>query len=238
MHNKKIIGILGGMGPAATANFFNDIIIISQQKYKAVQDTDFPKIYLYNTGLEGFNETGFKKQDLVKKQLIDDIKKIESWGAHFIVIPCNTVHYFINELRESINIPIISIIESAISEIKKLKYKKIGIVSSSSTRYLGLYEKKFIKENINCIISNEDEQKLLDSVILASMKGTQGKKEKKILQKIIKRMKKDGAEIIILGCTELPLAIKEDESDLPLINTIKILAEQAVSYSYNKIKNP
>lgn len=231
MQDKKIIGILGGMGPAATASFFADIIKISQQKYGAEQDTDFPKIYLYNTALEGFNETGFEKPDLVKKQLIDDVKKIEGWGADFIVMPCNTVHYFVNDLRESINIPIISIIESTISELKKLGYKKVGIVSSSSTRNLCLYEEKLKKENIDCLIANNDEQKLLDGVILTVMAGEQSEQEKNILKNIIKRMKNDGAETVILGCTELPLAIADNEGDLPLLNTIKILAEYTVDYS-------
>lgn len=231
MKNKKIIGILGGMGPATTATFFDDIVKISQQKYHAEQDTDFPKVYLYNTALEGFNETGFENMDLVKKQLINDIKKIESWGADFIVMPCNTVHYFINELRNSINIPIISIVEVAINEIKKLNYKKVGIISSFSTRHLGLYENKLKKENIECIIVNDDEQKLLDKVILAVMTGKQGDLEKEILKKIIEKMKNEGAQTVVLGCTELPLAISQKDIGLPLLNTIKILAEEAVDCS-------
>lgn len=234
MNNKKIIGILGGMGPATTVSFFDDIVKISQHKYSAEQDTDFPKIYIYNTALEGFNETGFENMNQVKNQLIDDVRKLESWGAEFIVMPCNTVHHFIDELRESINIPIISIIESTINVVKKMCYKKVGIISSASTRNLGLYEKKLNEENIDCIIVNDDEQKLLDNVILSVMKGKQSDIENKILQKIINRLKDAGADVVILGCTELPLAINESESVLPLLNTIKILAERSVDYSLMK----
>ncbi|MCC6448132.1 MAG: amino acid racemase [Chitinophagaceae bacterium] len=232
MKDKKIIGILGGMGPAATVNFFDDIVKISQEKYGAEQDTDFPIVYLYNTALEGFNETGFEDMDLVKKQLINDVKKLAGWGADFIVMPCNTVHYFIDDLRASINIPILSIIESTIAEVNKMQYKKVGIISSASTRHLGLYENKLKDEKIMCIVANEDEQSLLDKVILSVMSGKQGEMEKEILKNIIKRMGNDGAEVVILGCTELPLAININDSDLPLLNTIKILAENAVDYSF------
>ena len=237
MQDKKIIGILGGMGPAATVTFFDDIVKITQSKYGAEQDTDFSKIYLYNTALEGFNETGFEKPDLVKKQLINDIKKLENWGADFIVMPCNTVHYFIDELRASINIPIISIIESTISEVKKMQYKKVGVISSSSTRHLGLYKEKLENENIEYIIATDDEQKLLDGVILSVMTGKQGKNENEIIKNIINRMKNDNAEAIILGCTELPLAIIPSESNLPLLNTITILAENAIDFSREKQKD-
>ncbi len=231
MNNKKIIGILGGMGPATTVSFFNDIVKISQHKYGAEQDTDFPNIYIFNTALEGFNETGFEDMTVVQDQLINDVRKLESWGAEFIVMPCNTVHHFIDELRKSINIPIISIIESTIDVVKKMGYQKVGVISSASTRNLGLYEKKLNEENINCIIVNDDEQKLLDNVILSVMKGKQSDIENKILHKIINRLKDAGADVVILGCTELPLAINESESVLPLLNTIKILAERSVDYS-------
>ena len=234
MKPQKIIGILGGMGPAATASFFNDIIKISQEKYNAEQDTDYPIIYLYNTALDGFNETGFEKPNIVKKQLIKDNKKLENWGADFIVMPCNTVHHFAKDIKKHIKIPLISIIESTITSIKKTNYKKIGIVSSSSTRHLKLYENNLKKEKLITIKANKNEQKLLDQVILSAMMGNQGIKEKNIMKKIILRMKKSGAQAVVLGCTELPLAISQDDIDFPLFNTIHILAESAVDFSYKE----
>lgn len=233
MKPKKIIGILGGMGPATTASFFSDIVRISQEKYGAEQDTDFPRVYLYNTALEGFNETGFEDPALVKEQLIQDIKKIESWGADFIVMPCNTVHHFVDDLRNSIKIPIVCIIESTIDILKNIGYTKVGVISSASTRHLGLYENKLKNKNIEPILANDDEQKLLDMIILSVMTGKQGNSEKETMRKIIQRMKSDGAQTVVLGCTELPLAIDTtDEIELNLLNTIKILAEKAVDYSF------
>lgn len=228
----KIIGILGGMGPLATASFFADVISVCQTKYGAEQDTDYPKIFLYNTALYGFNETGFSKPDLVREQLISDTKKLENWGADFIVIPCNTVHFFIGDMRSELKIPIISIVDSTIDKIKKTNFKKIGILSSLSSRELGLYEKKLVNNGFEIIITTKEEQRLLDSVVLAVMSGNHGKMEKEILVDVINRMKKNGAEAIILGCTELPLVIHKEDSPLFLFNTIHILAEYAVDFSY------
>ncbi len=229
---KKIIGILGGMGPLATVNFFADVISICQKKYNAEQDTDYPKIYLYDTALEGFNETGFEKPELVKEQLINDTKKLENWGADFIVIPCNTVHYFIEDMEKNLKIPIISIVDSTIEQIKKNNYNKIGVLSSASSRELGLYEKKLNSEAFKAIVTTVEEQRFLNSVVLSVMSGNQGENERKGMQKVINRMKDSGADAIVLGCTELSLAISDKDSSLPLFNTIHILAEAAVDYSY------
>lgn len=234
MKPQKIIGILGGAGPLATAKFFSDVIDICQTKYKAEQDTDFPKIYLYNMPMDGFDETGFSDPNLVKKQLIYGVKTLENWGADFIVLPCNTIHYFIKEMRNSIKIPIISIIESTIKTVETSGFNKIGILSSSSTRILKLYSGPFNEKNFNTYIPSEKEQEKIDSVVLKAMGGTQGVKEIKILEKIMQKMLSKGAQGIILGCTELPLAISQKNTGIKLFNTINILAEYAVDKAYKK----
>ena len=229
---KKTIGILGGSGPLATSNFFSDVIAVCQEKYGAEQDTDFPKIYLSNIGLNGFDETGFKNLELVKKQLIQNTKELELWGADFIVMPCNTIHYFIHEMQKDLKIPIISILDATINKIKKTNFKKIGIISSNSTRALGLYKDKLLENGFETNEATDTEQAELDNVVLKVMSGNQGNVEKKILQDIINRMSTDKVDAVILGCTELPLAIAQQDTPIPLFNTIHILAENAVDYSY------
>ena len=228
----KVIGILGGAGPSATANFFTDLINIAQNKYGAEQDTDFPKIILYNMPMDGFNETGFSDPDLVKNQLIEGVKKLEKWGANFIVIPCNTVHFYIKEMRDSVSIPIISIIESTIDEIEKTDIKKLGILSSRSTRDLNLYKNIFEGKNFDVLIPNDSEQNNLDDVVLKVMSGNQSDLEKNIINKINSRMTDEGAKCIVLGCTEIPLAINQNDTNIKLLNTIRILAEHTINEAY------
>ena len=228
----KVIGILGGAGPAATANFFTDLINIAQNKYGAEQDTDFPEVILYNMPMDGFNETGFSNPDLVKNQLIKGVKKLEKWGASFIVLPCNTVHFYIEEMRNSISIPIISIIESTTNEITKTDIKKVGILSSRSTRDLNLYKNIFEDKNIDVLIADDDEQNDLDGVVLKVMSGNQNNSEKDKINKINSRMTDEGAKCIVLGCTEIPMAINQNDTDIKLLNTIRILAEYTVDEAY------
>ncbi|MFA7191849.1 MAG: amino acid racemase [Candidatus Paceibacterota bacterium] len=228
----KKIGILGGAGPAATANFFNDIVTISQTKYGAEQDTEFPEVILYNMPMEGFNETGFADPESVKGQLISGVQKLESWGADFIALPCNTIHHFTKEMRDSIKIPIISIIESTVDSVKKNEIKSVGILSSRSTRELSLYKNALENEGINVFEADENEQQHLDNIVLKVMSGTQGEKEMKEMNAMVDRMSELGVQGVILGCTELPLAINQSDSGTKLFNTIKILAEYSVDEAY------
>lgn len=229
----KIIGILGGMGPAATATFFSDVVAISQNQYHAEQDTDYPTMYLYNAPLDGFNETGFENPESVARQLVEDVRKIESWGADFIVIPCNTVHHFTSEMQAAISIPIVSIVEATVREVQKAGFRKVGVVSSTSTRSLKLYENALSASGVEIVHSTDAEQKSLDGVILAVMAGKQGDYEKDRMRSVIERMASEGAEGVVLGCTELPLAICQADTSVSLFNTIHILAEAAAQEAYS-----
>lgn len=230
----KTIGILGGMGAAASANFYQEIVKIAQEKYNATEDTDFPPMFIYNLPLSGFGETGFLDEELVKSQLIEGVKKLASIGVDFIVIPCNTVHHFFNEMQQSIKIPIISILEVTAETVQKKSYKKVGILSSRSTKEYQLYENILNQKDVATISTNEDEQKIIDKIIGSVIAGKQNMNDVALLQQIIARFKKEGAQSVILGCTEIPLAISQKDSDIPLLSTISLLAEAALAYSFNK----
>ncbi len=116
---KKTIGILGGMGPGASANLYQTIISIAQKKYGAEQDYDFPPMVIYSLPLIGFDETGITEPESVKKQLVEGVKKLEKAGCDFIIIACNTVHIYQKNMQKAINIPIVSMIEQAVKKAKK-----------------------------------------------------------------------------------------------------------------------
>ena len=125
MKNLKKIGILGGMGPEASANLYKLIIRLSQEKYDAKQDPDYPPMIINSIGLRGFDETGITNEDLVLEQLISENNVLYKAGCSFIVMACNTIHYFIDELRKNSKIPIISIIEETVKNIKQDNINKI-----------------------------------------------------------------------------------------------------------------
>lgn len=226
---KKTIGILGGMGPEASAYFYNLLIKLAHKKYGAVQDTDFPPILIYNLTLFGFDETGITDADLVKKQLIEGVKKLELAGSDFIIIACNTVHSFYDSMQLSVKIPILSIIDETVEETVHKGYKSVGLLSSESTNKTHLYKDKLEARGISVLSVNNSQQEKLNQIILHVMAGEQGDFDTKVAGAIINDLVACGAEAIILGCTELPLAIDQSSFLVPVLNSNEIIIDCALA---------
>ncbi len=226
--HKKTIGILGGMGPAASALLYQRLIATAQQRYQAEQDTDYPPLFIYNLPLRGFDETGFTDPLLVRQQLINGVQKLAAAGSDFIIIACNTVHYFLPAMQAAVSVPIMSIIEEAVKKVVAEHYSVIGVLGSASTARLLVYQHVLENSGIKVVLPNYAQQVLIDEVIVHVMSGKQGEVDVGALQTIIIQLQNQGAQAIILGCTELPLAINRAQSGLPLLDTIQIMVEAAL----------
>ena len=226
------IGILGGMGPAASADFYRRLVDIAQHEHGADQDTDFPAMHLYNLPLSGFDETGFAEPEIVRTQLIDGVRRLEASGSDFIVIPCNTVHAFYADMQAAISVPIVSIIDSVVNAALRGGFSTIGILSSQSTRQYQLYENALAARGMHVLSATEAEQQVLNTIIHRVMAGSQDETDVSALRRIIDRFATEGAAAVVLGCTELPLAIEQKDSPLPLLNSTDILAHTALDRIY------
>ena len=172
-YKNKTIGILGGMGPIASATLYARILSYSQQNYGAVQDSDYPPIVINSLTLDGFDETGIVNPELVKKQLIEGVVKLEKAGCHLIIIGCNTVHIFYKEMQNSVKIPILNIVEETKNEVLAHRYRTVGLFASESTLKTKLYQNIFSKSGIITITANANQQKILNLVIEHVMGGNQ-----------------------------------------------------------------
>lgn len=219
------------MGPEASSNLYSRMIKYAQQKYGAVQDFDYPPIIIYSLPLFGFDETGIVDSDLVKKQLIHGVVKLESAGCEIIIIWCNTVHCFYDEIQRSVHIPILNIVEETKKRVVQYWYKKIGIFASESTNKYKLYQNNFLDADIEIISPNFCQQILLNRVIEHVMWGNQKLDDIICLKDIARDYLNQWAEAIVMGCTEIPLAINQTHTDVKLFDTIEIIVQSAVDFS-------
>lgn len=220
MSFSKTIGILGGMGPSASAAMYQEIIQLCQEKYHAVQDTDYPKIILYSLPLVGFDETGIIDAPHVLKQLHSGIGKLVQAGCDCIVMACNTVHVFFNELQAMCPIPIVHMVEETAQAA--MAHKLVGVLSSETTAKSGLYQQALQARGIGVIMPNTTQQKSVTNVITNVMAGAHGSGDVIVLQSVCQSMFQLGATAIVLGCTELPLVLKKAHIALPLYNAVRI----------------
>ena len=216
-----MIGILGGMGTQAGLDFCNKLAT----QYRGKIDQDYPLFFLYNkSNIPGRpesigNTTGTlsnrfenisskRKYEKVLKSLVDGCKKLEKANCKFIVIPCNTAHYWYDDLQKKIKIPIINMPKEVFNHTKKTckKNSKIGLLATEGTLKTKVYDKIFSKDYELCFPTNKLQKQSVNKAIKEVKMGNV-KKAAKVIQSSIKYLIKNKCKKIILGCTELPIAI-------------------------------
>ncbi len=224
---EKIIGILGGMGPEATIDLFYKIIKSTpagkdQEHLRIIIDNN-PKIPDRTAAILGKGEDPLPA-------LQETARNLEKAGADFIIIPCNTAHYFLPLIQESVKIPILNMIEETAKETqKKIPYiKKVGLLASIGIYETEIYHQKFKKFNIKVISPEEKDKEEVMKAIYAVKAGNLSEWIKKSILKIAQKLIDKGAEVIIAGCTEIPLILKEGDVSVLLIDPTQVLAKAAV----------
>ncbi len=233
---KKIVGVLGGMGPESTAIFYHAVIKQCQKQYGAQYDEDYPEIFIYNLPIPNIVE-GLNKPDETLDMLIKGTKKIESIGVDFIVMPCNTAHYFYSNMAKSISVPFICIFHATAKKIKISGLKKVGFLATETTIKYKSFHNDFEKNGIELIFPDQTDQDKLTQIILNILAGKKLDEDKEQMKQIIEKMKQNGAEAVVLACTDLPILLKQNDVDIEVFDTVEILAEATVQYATGKIGN-
>jgi aspartate racemase len=216
-----MIGILGGMGTQAGLDFCNKLAVLNRGKI----DQEYPLFLLYNkSNIPGrpesigtqtknlsnksTNKTSREKYNKVLKSLLKGCKLLEKNKCKFIVIPCNTAHYWFNDLQNKINIPIINMPKEVFKFTKKKckKNSKVGLLATEGTIKTGVY-KKFFYKNYQLIEPSQKMQKLSVNKAIRLVKMGNVKAAAKAIKPAIDSLIKMKCKKIILGCTELPIAI-------------------------------
>ena len=232
--NQKIIGILGGMGPEATLDLFHKIIRLSavekdQDHFRIIIDNN-PKIPDRTAAIFGKGENPLPA-------LQETAKNLEKAGADFIIMPCNTAHYFISEIQQSIKIPILNMIKETAHYVKSIfpSIKNVGLLATKGTYKTELYTSFFKEKNIEILIPSPLEQNKIMDIIYKIKSSILSKEIKNQMIAISEELIKKGAEAIIAGCTEIPLILKNEDIKIPVIDPTNILAKRAIEEAKNTI---
>ncbi len=228
----RTIGILGGMGPQATVDLFQKIVNVTpagcdQEHIKIIIDND-PKIpdrtkYIIGQGENPVNA------------LIEKAIKLKLMGAELLTMPCNTAHYFYDEIIKYVDIPFINMITEVANEIR-IKYgkgAKAGLLATLGTYKAKIYEEIFSKYGIEILVPNDDGKRHIYELIYQVKEGFNIDNLNNV-SKITRDLKTKGAMTVILGCTELPLVKIDLPEDIEYIDTTLVLAKKAVNLAmYN-----
>lgn len=220
------IGVLGGMGPIATLELYKKILHICQTQYGCVQDYDFPQIFINNVPLDGFTEKGIMDVTIVKERLLAEAKNMQNL-ADFLIVPCNTLHHFHEEISAHITIKWLSLPQIVVKKI----HQPVGLLTSQSTKESALYKSLLLQKNIPLIETSVEQQKILNEIIAKVMACHNTIHDNYALHKIMLEMQAQGAQSILLGCTELPVAYQHNFGSLKVYDSLQILAEQTLKHA-------
>lgn len=227
MKNYMKIGILGGMSPESTTEFYNFLI---KKYFEKNKDYSYPEIIIFSVNFEKIiqlQESGDKNTYI--EELMQGILSLENAGAEFAVIASNTPHMIFSELQERSNIPLLSIVYNTAHKAKKLKLKKLLLLGTKFTMQSTFYKDDFLKLDIEIVVPSDSEQKEINRIIFDELvQGIVKRESKESFMQIINNYSVEG---VILGCTELPLIVKPEDTTKILLNTLDIHVESTLSYA-------
>lgn len=229
----KTIGILGGMGPHSSAVFYLDVI----EEYLKYEKTR-PSVLLWNVPLnlekeERFIERGEFK-DYYLDKLIDGANHLKEGNADFVTIPCNTVHIFFSELEQKVDIKFLSIINETTDYLVENNVKRILLLATSTTIKSKLYSEALEEVGIEVYIPDEDDQFKIDNTIVNIVNSKETINDRKVLDEIIDKFKAQGITNLLLACTDLQMIIKQENYQMKVYDTMKILVSATVKQAIQK----
>lgn len=229
---EKVVGILGGMGPESTVDFFSKVI----KATPAQKDQDHLRIIIDNNPKIPDRTLALLGKDKSPlEELKATIQNLKRAGAELIAIPCNTAHYYYDELQESVNTPIINMISETVKYIHREfpHIKKIGLIATTGTIKMGIYHKA-IKEMELIIPSGAAQEKVMETIYgEQGIKAGYGGNPRKYILEVTEALVKGGAEAVLIGCTEVSLVLNQNDLSVPLIDPLQILAEAVVREARN-----
>lgn len=228
---KQAVGVIGGVGPMATVYYMQRVIEMT----KAGCDQEHINMLVFND-CDIPDRTAFiteKSPDNPLPVMVEDAKRLEAAGCEFVVIPCNTAHYFYDELEQAVEIPVVNIVEETIryAKARVQDLSCVGIMATTGTIVTGTYQKYAERAGLSFAVPDEDEQDLLMQIIYDGVKA--GKPVPRAdFDRVANHLRAKGAQCLILGCTELSV-LKRDLpiNDPNVLDSIDVLASETVRRS-------
>ena len=237
---RKTLGILGGMGPEATAYFFELIIRLTA----ADEDQGHvPVIIRSDPRVPDRTKSILEGGPSPLPSLVDGARALRAAGADLVVMPCITAHYFLPELASRVKIPFVSLLDESREFLRKEHpaVRKVGLVATTGTVRSGIVRDAFARAGIEVLIPSEaDQARIMEA--LYGQKGikagcTTGSPRRAVLG-VARRLVREGAQAIMAGCTEVPLVLRAEDFDVPFVEPLLIGARACILRAGFRLRFP
>lgn len=223
----KVVGVIGGMGPEATVEFLRRVVAATPAK----DDADHLHVIVDNnpkvpSRIKALIEGNGADPTPV---LVEMARKLEAAGADFLAVPCNTAHHYLPAIRKAVRIPILDVVDLTIATLRALEPKpsRIGILASPAVRLMGLFATRLANAGFGVVYPNEQDEAKLFAIIKSLKAGHVGDVEQCDYDAIARRLGDDGADTLLVACTELSL-LSAPEGQRPVVDTLDLLVKATI----------
>jgi aspartate racemase len=227
----KTIGLIGGLSWESSKEYYR---IINETVNERLGGLHSAKCILYSLDFAESREIQQTKVwDELTKILIDAAKRLDAAGADIVLICTNTMHKSVPEIQREIHVPILHIADATAEKVREKGLKKVGLLGTKMTMEEDFYKGRISERfGIDVLVPDKDERDFIERVIFDELcVGRMSTSSKKRFKQIIGKLVENGAEGIILGCTEIPLLIKQEDVNVPVFDTTEIHAKAAVEFA-------
>ena len=218
----KKIGLMGGLGPASTVEYYLNLVKLCQ---KNLGEDVYPRIVIDSVDM-GLHTEYFNRQDYqtIGDFIYESLVSLKKAGAELAAITANTEHIAWDYVKDRLPLPTISIVDTAIDEIKRKGYKKVLVFATVWTLQSGLYEKAILEAGLSPVVPSKEDQIILGNLIYPNLENgiVIPEDKEKMIALAEKYIQENEADALLLGCTEIPLMIKDGDVSVPLIDTTKL----------------
>ena len=225
----KTIGLIGGTGWVSSVEYYS---LINEITNKRLGGLNFAKCILYSLNygdIDAYN----KEKDIegVKRLIINAAIKLKAAGVDGLALCANTTHFTVDELKKSIDLPLVHIADATGNEILNKGFGKVGLLGTKQTMEMDFYKTRLKAMGIDCIVPEQPDRNYIHDVIMNELLKSEfrGESRQRFIE-IIHKLINKGAEGIILGCTEIPLLVKQEDTEIPLFDTLHIHANAIVDF--------
>ena len=223
----KSVGVIGGLGPETTAEFYLEVVFQCQK----INHEQRPSIVIGSVPLLFEIERDLIASNAGKERyvpfLVEEARRLEKAGVYFLVMPCNSLHVFIDEIRKAVSIPVLSIVEETISYLKNENFKTVGLISTSATITNNVYETKFKENDISYVTPNDLQRAKMDKIIQRLIEGRHLNDDRELILETVDDLAGQNVDCVALACTDLQLLVP-NSTEVPIFDTMKVLAEATV----------
>lgn len=233
--DKKVIGVIGGMGPLATCDLFEKIILHTA----AATDQEHPRVVIdSNTAVPNRTDALLHGGESPVPEIVKSANRLISIGAQVLLIPCNTSHCYYDEIAARSSVPVLHMIALTRDALKGGNVRRAGLLATDGTVQTGVYQRTFDGSGVELLLPSEEDQKAVMGVIYDGVKAGNTAYDVSAFRRCCENLLARGAETLILGCTELPPAFEQYGLNYPCVDPTLELALAAIRFAGYKVKQP